>query len=185
MTGPSPVSLVPFDNKKGTAMTESGLNILQRKLSAFRDDGRQAFNDEIDRESRKFASRGFHKPGGIVRYKKVELSAERIRNISKKGLEVINELAERQVITIDGLSKQSTIETVMSEVSKEADMLKQYVDDWMANAQTGGSRINIITEAVTKAKNEIEIELDILINSKKTNEVYHRILADDSRSQEM
>lgn len=152
-------------------MTDSGLNILHRKLSAFIEDGRQVFFDEIRRESAKDASRGFPMPSGALIYKKVELSAERIRTISKKGLEVINDLAVRQVVKIDALSKQAIIETVMSEVLKEADMLNSYVDEWLRSAPQGNSLPNIITESVVKAKEEIEIELDILINAKKTSEV--------------
>ena len=152
-------------------MTDSGLSILKRKLSAFRYDGRQAFYDMLDLESAKVASRGFTRPTGALLYKKVELSAERIRIISKKGLDVINELAERQVIKIDGLSKQSIVETVMAEVLNEADMLKKYEDNWLKNSPPGSNLPSIITDSAVKAKNEIEIELDILINSKKKNEV--------------
>ena len=75
-------------------MTDSGLGILKRKLSAFRDDGRQDFYDVLNLESAKVASRGFDMPSGALLYKKVELSAERIRNISKKCLEIINELTQ-------------------------------------------------------------------------------------------
>ena len=154
-------------------MTNTVFNILQRKLSAFVDDGRQAFYDEIGREVGKVASRGFSMPTGNLRYRIVELSAERVRNVSKIGLDVANELNEKHVLIIDSRSKQAIIEAIMSEVSKESDKLKQFAKNRLPNAAPpgGGNPLNIITEAVARAYNEIEIELDILINSKKKNEV--------------
>jgi len=45
-------------------MAESGVSILQRKISALIDEGRQAFYDEVRSETTKEGSRGFSRPSG-------------------------------------------------------------------------------------------------------------------------
>jgi hypothetical protein len=152
-------------------MTVNGVDILQRKISTFIDDGRQVFYDEINRETAKDASRGFDMPTGNLRYRIVELSANRIRNIAKKAIEVVNELAEKRVLVMTIPSKQPILDAIMTELSKEASLLSAHADNWLANAPLASNLGNIITESVTRARTEADIELDILINTKTTNEV--------------
>jgi len=152
-------------------MPESGFNILKRKISAIIDDGRQDFYDEINRETVKFASRGFSVPIGNPGVKIVELLVRQIRDISINSLKVISDLADKKVLDVNSQSKHRIIAIVMNEVSNEAGKLKLYADKQYAKAPIQGKMANLIFEATTKVKKEIELELDILINSNKPKEI--------------
>lgn len=152
-------------------MTVNGFDILQRKISVFVDDGRQGFYDDIDKEASNDAGRGFSMPTGQFLYRVVELSAVRIRNIAKKAIEIVSELAEKHVLSMSVSSKQPILDAIMSELSKEANRLSEHADTWLHGAPLADNFGNVITEAVTRAKAEVDIELDILINTKANKEV--------------
>ncbi len=102
-----------------------------------------------------------------------QLSADRIKGITKNVIAMIHELTVKHILDLDASSKESIINTVMTEVSIEADNLMQYTSDLITQIQStlDGSMFNDIQESVKRARNEIDTEMDVILLTKNKNDI--------------
>lgn len=149
-------------------MAEETLYLLKGKLVNLINGEMQTFNDALDSENSKDAARGFPYPTNT--FLKAKMMCERINNISKGAISILQELSNKRVFVIDSDNRQIVIDTVLTQLSNEAERLKSLLDikSFLDNehlASVVEANKVMIDNEIGNARNNIVTELDVIINS--------------------
>jgi hypothetical protein len=157
-------------------MAEEKLYLLKEKLVNLINGEIQAFDDALKSEDSKDAAKGFPYPTNT--FTKAKMMCERINNLSKGAISILQELSNKHVFVIDSNKKQIAIDTVLTELSNEAERLKSLLDNKHLASVVEANKLMIDNEVGT-ARKKIVTEIDVIINTPELppNRTHNTVIA--------